>query len=63
MSLRHTLIADDGTLADLLRTILEGQGASKAAMVELRGIEPLTFSMRMRVGLFAQVREHTRRSW
>jgi site-specific DNA recombinase len=33
-------------LDDLLITALAGQSASKAAMVELRGIEPLTFSMR-----------------
>ncbi len=33
-------------LSDLLTTALAGQSASKAAMVELRGIEPLTFSMR-----------------
>src|SRR6185437_13842648 len=35
-------------LGDLLITALAGQSASKAAMVELRGIEPLTFSMRTR---------------
>ena len=35
-------------LSDLLATALAGQSASKAAMVELRGIEPLTFSMRTR---------------
>ncbi|MGH3905821.1 MAG: hypothetical protein ACRDTE_16800 [Pseudonocardiaceae bacterium] len=38
--------AAGNTLANLLRTTLTGQSASKAAMVELRGIEPLTFSMR-----------------
>ncbi len=32
--------AADGTLADLLRTALEGQCASKAVMVEVPGIEP-----------------------
>ncbi len=35
-------------LSGLLATALTGQSASKAAMVELRGIEPLTFSMRTR---------------
>ena len=33
-------------LSGLLASALTGQSASKAAMVELRGIEPLTFSMR-----------------
>ena len=33
-------------LGGLLASALAGQSASKAAMVELRGIEPLTFSMR-----------------
>jgi site-specific DNA recombinase len=33
-------------LSGLLTSALAGQSASKAAMVELRGIEPLTFSMR-----------------
>ncbi|MBV9011129.1 MAG: recombinase family protein [Pseudonocardiales bacterium] len=44
-----TLAADEITpkpLGELLTTALAGQSASKAAMVELRGIEPLTFSMR-----------------
>jgi site-specific DNA recombinase len=52
----HTLTATSGApeevtannLGDLLTTALAGQSASKAAMVELRGIEPLTFSMRTR---------------
>jgi site-specific DNA recombinase len=35
-------------LGGLLATALQGGCASKAAMVELRGIEPLTFSMRTR---------------
>ncbi len=35
-------------LGGLLATALSGGCASKAAMVELRGIEPLTFSMRTR---------------
>ena len=30
------------TSADLLATVLAGVGSSKAAMVELRGFEPLT---------------------
>jgi hypothetical protein len=34
------------TDAELLGLALSGQGSSRAAMVELRGIEPLTFSMR-----------------
>ena len=35
-------------LGDLLITALAGQSASKAAMVELTGVEPVTFSMRTR---------------
>ncbi|MCA1676539.1 MAG: recombinase family protein, partial [Actinobacteria bacterium] len=37
---------DHVTDADLLNVVLLDHGSSKAAMVELRGIEPLTFSMR-----------------
>jgi len=37
---------DHVTDADLLDVVLLDHGSSKAAMVELRGIEPLTFSMR-----------------
>jgi hypothetical protein len=32
--------------AALLQRIAHGEGLSKAAMVELRGLEPLTFSLR-----------------
>ena len=38
----------DETLADLLDSSLVGQSASRAAMVDLRGFEPLTPSMRTR---------------
>ena len=58
LTAQHIPIPRDGTptqqdstdrdLANLLRTALLGQSASKAMMVELRGIEPLTFSMRTR---------------
>jgi site-specific DNA recombinase len=43
-------------LGGLLASALAGQSASKAAMVELRGIEPLTFSMRRNENLCAHVR-------
>jgi hypothetical protein len=36
---------DGSTKADLLALALSGQGSSKTAMVELKGIEPLTSSM------------------
>ncbi len=36
---------ESGTKAALLTAALSGDGSGKAAMVELRGIEPLTFSM------------------
>ncbi len=39
---------DDLSDADLLGWTLVGQGSSRGGLVELRGIEPLTFSMRTR---------------
>jgi site-specific DNA recombinase len=44
---------DHVTDTDLLDVVLLDHGSSRAAMVELGGIEPLTFSMRMRIDPFA----------